>query len=344
MIRITKLHDSSAPLAYSYTKRCLVVAGGTCAVALDGDRRLWRVSVADPAGSVQDLSKWSAPYRELVASGAFLYAEKLGGGALFAYKEGFGVVFSEQILLFDTASQAEPFVYEILNSSGAPQNLSARFVSEVGRPQLACWMPGQPAPIAVAYDHQQFVGRAVFVGYLEPYSATAYRLTREPQRLTLAPAVAAHVPASLGGIDEPVVVALRPQGGGLQVATAGGYYSSQLLGRPAKLPLFRVKPGTTELVSLDQQLPILGSAPQFSSDNQYVSWNRYSPVAQGGLYFYNLLNTETTRLGFRQKVFTTGLFHEKGEMLKRLSFYRLGPYLWLFSGQGHSLFEVQDLD
>lgn len=345
-MRFSKHRDYPTPVRYGFTRQCLALNGGRCAVALNHDRQLWRVSLAEPEGRVEDLCGLSATYQQWRQTGDTFEDRTYGGGALFAYRQGFGVVFVDQVLLFETADQPLPLALEILNPDGRPQPLPLRFTGRSGCPGAACWLPADDS-LAVAYEHGQFRGRRLFLAQLQlqpaPAAPAAYQLAAPPRPLTLGPQLQAlqSLPAFAGVLDAPQLLALRQEAGQLQVATFGGYYSARFGGAEQGLGLLAVEPLTATATALVQQVPTRWPTVVLPADGRLAAWNQFSPAAKGGLYFYDFVAQETTRLGFQQKVFTTGLFHDKGEMLKWLSFDRAGNLIWVFSSYGCSVFEAQ---
>lgn len=348
-MKFSKHRDFPTPQPYGFTRQCLALYEGRAAVALTHDRQLWRLSLAAPAGQVLDLREWSPRYQQWRQTAATTIEERTyGGGALFAYRQGFGVVFLDQVLLFATVDQPVPQVLEILGPDQRPQQLPERFLDRAGCPGSACWLPATNE-LAVAYEHGQFYGRQQFLGLLlwRPAAGlrpAAYYLAAPPRPLALSTELSARqaLPPGLGQqLDAPQLLALRYAAGQLQVATFGGPYSARLGGGAVGLALLAVAPRTATATALVQHVPTRWGGIRFSPDGQLVGWNQYSPAPQGGLYFYNLVTTETTRLGFRQKAFTTGLQHGRGELLRGLGFDRAGRFVWVFSCYGCSVFEIQ---
>ncbi|MDJ0364400.1 hypothetical protein QMK33_04495 [Hymenobacter sp. H14-R3] len=369
-MKFSKYRDFPTPRPYGFTRQCLALHEGQAAVALTHDRQLWRLSLDGPTGPGQDLRPLSARYQQWQQAGDTFEERTYGGGALFAYEQGFGVVFLDQVLLFDTLSQPVPRVLDVLGPDQQPQVLPARFTGRAGCPGAACWLP-DTNELAVAYEHGQFWGRKLFLGLLRlrptagPLPPAFFRTLRHAlkadshpqpppaafyqvapaQPLTLSAALRAEqqLPASLGDlIDAPQLLALRYAAGQLQVATFGGYYSARMggAGTGRGLALLAVEPRSATATALLQHVPTHWASVRLTADGTLAGWNQYLPAAQGGLYFYCFATGEVARLGFRQKAFTTGLPQDKGEMLKWLSFDRAGRFIWVFSGGGASVFEV----
>ncbi|RZL04849.1 MAG: hypothetical protein EOO62_20385, partial [Hymenobacter sp.] len=164
-MKFSKYRDFPTPKRYGFTRQCLALHEGQAAVALTHDRQLWRLSLDGPIGPGQDLRLLSACYQQWQQAGDTFADRTYGGGALFAYQQGFGVVFIDQVLLFDTLDQPVPRVLEVLGPDQQPQLLPARFTGRAGCPSAACWLPATNE-LAVSYEHGQFYGRQLFLGLL----------------------------------------------------------------------------------------------------------------------------------------------------------------------------------
>ncbi|GAB3635240.1 hypothetical protein GCM10027422_08300 [Hymenobacter arcticus] len=354
-MKFSKYRDFPTPKRHGFTRQCLALHEGQAAVALTHDRQLWRLSLDGPIGPGQDLRPLSARYQQWQQAGDTFADRDYGGGALFPYQQGFGVVFIDQVLLFDTLDQPVPRVLDVLGPDQQPQVLPARFTGRAGCPGAACWLP-DTNELAVAYEHGQFRGRQLFLGLLRLRPApktdshmqalpAAFYQVAPAQPLSLSAALRAEqqLPDSLDDLlDAPQLLALRYAAGQLQVATFGGYYSARMggAGTGRGLALLAVEPRSATATALLQYVPTQWASVRLTADGTLAGWNQYLPAAQGGLYFYCFATGEVTRLGFRQKAFTTGLPQHKGEMLKWLSFDRAGRFIWVFSGGGASVFEV----
>lgn len=340
-LNFVKRHDYVSPFRQDFTRQCLVLADGGMALALNNERQLWRLHLGGPAaGSVLDLRPYSPAYQRWQRAGDPFCESRLGGGALFAYGQGFGVVFIDQVLLFATPSQTEPVVLDILGPQGEMRDVVPRLgASGAGAHGAACWLPAT-GRLAVAYGYVQAAGMRTFLNQLAPYSATAFRQLQPPQPLTMGPGLAHLRPSVVVAQPyHPHVQAMRAGPQGLEVVATGGQHSALETDRTS-VPLLNIAPDTTEATHVIGWVPTYLRSVVFSTKGEFVLWSQYSPATQGGLYCLDPATGVTSRLGFRQKAFTTGLSHGQGEMLKWLKFGRNGCYIWVFSSGGSSVFEV----
>jgi len=344
-MKFSQRRSYSSPIRYGFTRQSLALAGGTHAVALNHHRQLWRLSLAGAAdtGTVQDLHGYSGLYQQYLEAGDTFMENKVEHGTLFAYRQGFGVLFIDQVLLFDTPHQPEPRVLAVLNPDLSVRELLARASTVAGCPSAAVWVPGTDQ-LAVIYEHVQFYGRGLFLAHLALCAgpaAAAYRLLAPPQTLTLGPALPEYAgwPGLDNVLDAPQLLALRQVAGEVQVATFGGHYSARLTGID-QLGLLALAPDTTTATHRAAQVPTRWGSLKLAADGTRASWGQYQPAAQAGLYFYHFATGEVTRLGFRQKAFATGWAHAPGEQLHWLSFDREEAFIWVFSSSGATVFEA----
>jgi hypothetical protein len=346
-MKFSKRRSYSSPIRYGFTRQSLALAGGTHAVALSHRRQLWHLSLADAAdtGTVQDLHGYSALYQQYLATGDTFMENKFEHGTLFAYRQGFGVLFIDQVLLFDTPHQPEPRVLEVLNPDLSVRGMLTHASTVDGCPSAAVWVPATDQ-LAAVYEHRQFYGRGLFLAHLAlcagPASAAAYRLLAQPQTLTLGPALQEYIsrPGFDNVLDAPQLLGLRQVAGEVQVATLGGHYSAQLAGAGHQLGLLALAPGTTAATHLAAPIPTRWAPVRLAADGTLASWNQYQPAAQAGLYFYTFATGEITRLGFRQKAFSESWPPAPGEQLRWLSFDREEAFIWVFSSAGATVFEA----
>lgn len=346
-MKASKRRSFSSPIRYGFTRQSLALAGGTHAVALNHRRQLWRLSLVDShdTGTVQDLHGYSGLYQQYLAAGDTFMDNKFEHGTLFAYRQGFGVLFIDQVLLFDTPHQPEPRVLAVLSPDLSVRGMLTHASTLAGCPSTAVWVPATDQ-LVVVYEHRQFYGRGLFLAHLAlcvgPAAAVAYRLLASPQTLTLEPALQEYAsrPGFDNVLDAPQLLALRQVAGEVQVATLGGHYSAQLAEASHQLGLLALAPGTTIATHLAAQVPTRWAPVRLAADGTLASWNQYQPAAQAGLYFYHFATGEATRLSFRQKAFATGWPPEPGEQLRWLSFDRDQAFIWVFSSVGATVFEA----
>ncbi|MFN8285833.1 MAG: hypothetical protein U0V74_03715 [Chitinophagales bacterium] len=295
----------------------IALPDGVSAVAQDySNRKLCRINLEKGILNYIDLGPLSEEFTRQRDEKEWISRQYEQRGALFNYKQGYGVIYHDMVVLFETFDaemKVLPFrnPYPFIKNWGHP---------EPEAPLKACYNE-QENRLYVVIDEIQYKNRTSF--FTEVQLADGYAdYLFHPRSFAFPNDPGDH----LGTPNLPVVAAFGKFNNQLQLISSRPYDSVRLGSAQAKLYLHMLKADYTS-GAIIQEIDTTYHNGNFLDGNKYYAWFNNQTKSSLAIMLHNLNTGELSRISLSGKDYAPYIDDIRGNKIASLQ----GNKLWLFS-------------